>query len=73
MYTCMVSQICYAMHNKAQFDHNPGVKLHVTFWMHKHPQKIQKSVIIIKFSPYMHHPHLIPMHLQGRCTPIYLV
>uniref|UniRef100_A0A804MR01 Uncharacterized protein n=1 Tax=Zea mays TaxID=4577 RepID=A0A804MR01_MAIZE len=31
----------------------------------------QKLVIIVKFSPYMYHPHLILMHPQGRCTPIY--
>jgi hypothetical protein len=38
--------------------------------MHMHPTKIhQKSVMIVKFSAYMHHPHIIPMHPQGRCTP----
>lgn len=46
-----------------------GAKLHVSSWMHMHPPKIQNLVIIVKFSPYMHHPYLILMHPQGSCTP----
>jgi hypothetical protein len=50
-----------------------GAKLHVSSWMHMHLPKIQNLVIIVKFSPYMHHSYLILMHPQGSCTPIYLL
>ena len=46
-----------------------GAKLLCSRWMQVHPLKFQKSIIMFNFSPYMHHPHLILMHPQGRCTP----
>jgi hypothetical protein len=36
-----------------------------------HPPKIQKTVIRVKFPPYMHHPNFVPMHPQETCTPLY--
>jgi hypothetical protein len=49
----------------------PGAKLCCALWMHMHPPKIQKTVIRVKFPPYMHHPNFVPMHPQETCTPLY--
>lgn len=50
-------------------DVHAGAKLLCSQWVQVHPLKFQKSIIVFNFSPYKHHPHLILMNPQGRCTP----